>query len=135
MNPTLISLCLFAGWTLLLVFVLANLRVVLSITSEKAINSFLPDGTDLDGFGRRLTRAHLNCLEFLPVFGAVALAAFVSGQLSVTDPLAMVVLYARLAQSTVHMISVAAPAVLARASLFFIQLAIAVYWIFQLLTG
>jgi uncharacterized MAPEG superfamily protein len=120
---------------MLLVFVLANLRLVIAMQGEKALNSFSPDGSDLEGFGRRLTRAHLNCLEFLPVFGAVALAAYGSGQLSVTDPLAMVLLYARLAQSIVHMISVAAPAVLVRATCFVVQLGIVAYWIFQLMTG
>jgi uncharacterized MAPEG superfamily protein len=135
MTPTLTALCGFAGWTLILVFILANYRVSLTIRGERALNSFSADGTDLAGFGQRLTRAHLNCLEFLPVFGAVVLAAFASDRLSVTDPLAMVVLYARIGQSIVHIASVATAAVLVRATLFTAQLAIALYWIYGILSG
>jgi len=135
MTPTLTALSLFAGWTVILVFVLANYRVSLALRGERAVNAFLPDGTDLPGFGLRLTRAHLNCLEFLPVFGAVVLAAVASDRLSVTDPLAMIVLYARIGQSIVHIASVAMAAVMVRATLFVVQLAITLYWIYGILSG
>ena len=92
MSPTLTALCGFAGWTIILVFVLANYRVSLALRGERAVNSFAPDGADLAGFGQRLTRAHLNCLEFLPVLAAISLAAVGTDKLSITDPLAMVVL-------------------------------------------
>lgn len=49
-----------------------------------------------------------------------------------TDPLAMPLLYARVAQSTVHLISTSVPAVLLRATLFAVQLAIAAAWIVRL---
>jgi len=135
MSATLIALVGFAAWAGLLVFGLANLRVFITARTQKPINSFSPSGDDLEGLGRRWTRAHLNCLEFLPIFGAVALAAIVSGKAAVTDPLAMVVLYARFAQTIVHLIGTSVPLVLARATLFVIQLAIVLWWAFQLLTG
>ena len=135
MSPTLTALCGFAGWTILLVFVLANYRLSFALKGERAVNSFSPDGADLPGFGQRLTRAHLNCLEFLPVFGAVALAAVASNKLSVTDPLALILLYARIAQSIVHIASVSQAAVLVRATLFVVQLGIALYWIYGILSG
>ena len=108
MSPSLVALCTFAGWTMLLVFSLAGFRVLTSARSGKAVNSFLPDGADLAGFGQRLTRAHLNCVEFLPVAGAVILAAAVSGNGAVTDSLAMPLLYARFGQSIVHIASIVA---------------------------
>lgn len=135
MSPTLTALCGFAGWTIILVFTLANYRVSLALKGERAVNSFAPDGTDLPGFGQRLTRAHLNCLEFLPVFGAVALAAVASNRLSITDPLALILLYARIGQSIVHIASVAPAAVLLRATLFIVQLAIALYWIYAIMAA
>jgi uncharacterized MAPEG superfamily protein len=135
MSPTLTALCGFAGWTIILVFTLANYRVSLALKGERAVNSFAPDGTDLPGFGQRLTRAHLNCLEFLPIFGAVALAAVASDKLSVTDPLALVLLFARVAQSIVHIASVAQAAVLVRATLFVVQLGIALFWIYGIMSG
>jgi uncharacterized MAPEG superfamily protein len=135
MSTTLTALVAFAAWTALLVFALANFRVLYAQRTQKAVNSFLPDGTDLEGFGQRLTRAHLNCLEFLPVFGAVGLAAVVSGNAAVSDPLAMVLLYLRIGQSVVHMISTAVPFVLIRATLFLGQILIVLYWSYGLLTS
>jgi len=120
---------------MLLVFTLASVRVLTSQRTGKAVNSFAADGSDIEGFGQRLTRAHLNCVELLPVFAAVILAAAVAGRGTVTDGLAMTALYARLGQSVVHMASTAVPAVLIRATLFVVQLAIIAWWIFQLLTG
>ena len=120
MSPTLTALCGFAGWTIILVFVLANYRVSLAMRGERA---------------QRLTRAHLNCLEFLPVLAAISLAAVGTDKLSITDPLAMVVLWARVAQSIVHIASVSIPAVLVRATLFVVQLGIALYWIYGIMSA
>jgi uncharacterized MAPEG superfamily protein len=132
MGPSLVALCGFAAWTILLVFVLANYRVLVSTRTGKALNSFLPDGTDLDALGRRLTRAHLNCVELLPVVAAVILSAAVAGRSQVTDGLAMPLLYARVGQSLVHVISTAVPMVMVRATLFVVQLAILASWIWRL---
>ena len=134
MTPSLTALCGFAAWTMLLVFTLAILRVLTSQRSGKPVNSFAPDGSDMEGLGKRLTRAHLNCVEFLPVFAAVILAAAVAGQGAATDGLAMPALYARFGQSIVHLVSTSVPAVMLRATLFVVQLAIAAWWIVQLLT-
>ena len=135
MSATLIALVAFAAWTGLLVFGLANLRIAISARTKKPLNSYSPSGDDLEGLGQRWTRVHLNCVEFLPIFGAVALAAIAAGKTAVTDPLAMVVLYARIAQSAVHLIGTSVPLVFARATLFVVQLAIVLWWAFQLLAG
>lgn len=135
MSATLVALVGFAAWTGLLVAGLASFRVAIAMRTKKPVNTFSPSGEDLEGLGRRWTRVHLNCLEFLPIFAAVALAAVAAGKTAVTDPLAMVVLYARFAQSTVHLIGVSIPLVLTRATLFVVQLAIVLWWAFQLLTG
>ena len=132
MSTSLVVLCLFAGWTILLVASLALFRGLHASRAGKALNSFAPDGTDLGGFGQRLTRAHLNCLEFLPVAGAVILAAAVAGRGDLTDPLAMPLLFARLAQSVVHLLSTSVPMVMLRAALLVVQLAIVASWIFRL---
>ena len=133
MTPSLVALCLFAGWTILLVVSLAGYRVFTSQRTGKAVNTFSPAGTDLDPLGQRLTRAHLNCVELLPVVASVILAAAVAGRSDVTDGLAMPLLYARVAQSTVHLVSTSAPAVLVRATLFVVQLVIVGLWIKGLL--
>lgn len=135
MSPTLSALVAFALWTALLVFSLAGLRVLTAQRSGKALNTFAPDGSDMEGLGQRWTRAHLNCIEFLPVFGAVALAAAASGQTAVTDGLAWVVFYLRIGQSIVHIASTSVPAVMLRATLFVGQLLIVLNWGRVLLTS
>ena len=135
MTPTLVALVGFATWTTLLVFGLAGFRIVHAQRTGKEVNSFSADGSDLEGLGQRWTRVHLNCLEFLPIAGAVGLAAVVSGQAAITDPLAMPLLYLRMAQSVAHLISTSVPFVLIRATLFVGQILIVLYWSYSLLTG
>lgn len=135
MSPTLSALVAFAVWAGLLVLGLAGLRVVMAQRTGVALNSFRPDGSDLPGLGQRWTRAHLNCLEFLPIFGVVALAAVVSGRSGVTDGLAWVVLYLRLAQSLAHLVSTSLPFVMVRATLFAAQVLIVLNWGRVLLTS
>ncbi len=135
MTPTLTALVAFAAWTALLVFGLANLRILHAQRTKKALNSFTPDGSDLEGLGQRWTRAHLNCLEFLPIAATIGLAAVVTDNTAVTDPLAMVLLYLRIGQTLVHLFSTAVPFILIRAALFVGQLAIVLYWSYGLLTS
>ena len=133
MTDSMVALCGFAGWTLALVFVLVNVRLLNSVSTGKALNSFSPAGGDLDGFGQRVTRAHLNCLEVLPVAAAVILGAAVSGNNAITDAWAMIFLWARIAQSVVHLVGTSVPLVLIRATLFTVQLVILAVWIYKLL--
>ncbi len=135
MSPTLTALVAFAAWTTLLVFGLANFRILHAQRTKKAVNSFTADGSDLQGLGQRWTRAHLNCLEFLPIAGTVGLVAVVAGKAAVTDPLAMVLLYLRIGQSVVHLISTSVPFVMVRATLFVGQIAIVLYWCYGLLAS
>lgn len=133
MGPALTALCLFAGWTILLVVTLGLYRTLTSVRTGKELNTFAPGGTDLDPFGQRLTRAHLNCLETLPVVAAVILSAAVAGRAEVTDGLAMPFFYARVGQTLAHLASTAMPFVLVRATLFFVQPVILLIWLWRLL--
>ncbi len=59
-----------------------------------------PEGTD---WYRRGTRAHVNCIENLPVFGAIVLAISSTGISGPTiDALSIIILAARVVQSLVH---------------------------------
>ena len=133
MGRTATALIGFGGWYALLTLALAVYRSRLVLAGRKAANMFATDGTDLDPFGRRLTRARDNCYETLPLFVAIALGASVAGRLDVTDPLAMWVLYLRVGQSLTHILSTSVPAVLLRANLFFAQVLIYAWWAARLL--
>jgi uncharacterized MAPEG superfamily protein len=133
MSPSLVALCGFAAWTVLLLVVVIGYRGLTMSRTGKAINTFSPAGTDLDPLGQRLTRAHLNCLETLPVIGAVILSAAVAGRADVTDALALPLLWARMGQSLVHAISTAPAMVMLRGALLTVQLVIVAIWLFRLL--
>ncbi len=133
MNPAIVALAGFAGWTLLLLLTVANLRMANFFTGKKAINGFSPTGDDLPGFGQRVTRAHLNCVENLPIFAALVAAAGLSGQFAVMEDTVMYVLYARIGQSLAHMISTAALVVWVRATFFFVQVLLMASYAYQLI--
>ena len=133
MGRTATALVGFAGWFALLSILLGLYRLRFVGGQQKAVNSFASDGQDLDPLGHRLTRARNNCFETLPVFAALALGASMAGRLNVTDPLAMWVLYARIAQSLTHIASTSVAAVQVRATFFFIQILIYLWWVIRLL--
>ena len=135
MGPTATALVGFAAWQLVLTLMLAVYRTSLVQTGQKEANDFAPDGSDVGGFGRRLTRARDNCYENLPMFAAIALGASLAGRIAMLDPLAMYVLYARLGQSAVHLASTSVPAVLVRFALYGVQVVILLYWAIRLLSG
>ena len=128
MSPTLLALLGFLCWALFLLVLMEVIRSKLVITGEIPANGFNPENSNLSPFMQRLARAHANCLEGLPIFGGLMLLAVVAGKASITDPLAYVLLAARIVQSTIHLASTSSTAVTARFSAFAVQLAIGVYW-------
>lgn len=94
----------FATWTLLLLIATVGVYRWLGILFRKApIASFRSDQLEGEDWYRRGTRAHANCVENLPVFGAIV---FVLSAIGVDGPavnyLCTAVLIARVCQSLVH---------------------------------
>jgi len=95
----------FAGWTLLTLMIGVGLRRWALILAGSADLTCFPGDTPHGSAAyRRAVRAHANCMENLPVFGAIVLVA-ASARLAVPafGTLAVVVMAARLAQTTIHM--------------------------------
>lgn len=132
MTPSATAILGFAAWTLILLVTLGFLRTGLVMTGKKAANSFSPSGEDIGGFIARLTRAHANCYENLPVAGAVLLYAIATGQTSATDGLAYIFLGARVLQSLTHLASTSNPAVTVRFAFFLVQVGVLAYWLLKL---
>ena len=132
MSSTLTALLGFLAWTLFLLALMEVLRARLVAVGQVAANGFNPENSNLSPFMQRLARAHANCLEGLPLFGGILLLAAVAGRTAVTDPLAHVLLAARVVQSTIHLASTSVPAVNARFAAFAVQVGIAVYWVVML---
>jgi len=133
MSPTLTALTAFVAWTLALLVLMEALRSRLVLAGRVRSNVFTPDNANLSPFMQRLARAHANCLEGLPIFGGLMLIAVVAGRTGVTDPLAWVLVGARLAQSVIHLASLSVMAVNLRFAAFAVQMGIAVFWAVRLL--
>ncbi len=127
------ALLLFAAWTLALMLTYVFYRTGLVFAGRKRADSWTRGRpTDDPGFIVRAQHAHMNCVENLPVFAAIVLAASALGRPAVADHLAPYVLYARLAQSTVHLVGVSHWLVFVRGTLFTIQVALFFLMIWQL---
>lgn len=133
MSASITALVAFVAWTLVLLVGLAGTRVYMVLSGRKQPHEFDPDGGDLPGFPQRITRAQANCVENLPLFGGLILAAAATGQTAITDPAAMWFVYARIGQSVVHLIRVNPVMVNIRFALYGVQLAIMIYYAWQLL--
>ena len=115
----------FATWTLMLLIATVGVyRWVRILFWRAPIASFRSDQLEGEDWYRRGTRAHANCVENLPVFGAIVLvisAVGVNGPL--VDSLCTAVLIARILQSLVHVSHVQTDAFVAvRFSFFSVQL-------------
>lgn len=127
MNSTACALIGLATWAIILTFALVGVRFA-AIRGGKALNTFDPEGKDMSGMPYRVTRAHGNMLENLAILAAFLLYALATDQTAVTNGLASIVLWTRVGQSVVHVISTSKPMVMLRASLFTAQLVICLFW-------
>lgn len=128
MNATALALTGFIGWFVFLLLSLGGVRILATLKG-KAPNSFRPDGTDVSDFAVRLVRAHANCYESFPIVGGLMLLALATQTTEITNPLALIVLAARIGQSSIHLASTSNLAVQARFSLFLVQVGISIYWL------
>lgn len=134
-SPSFIALAGFIAWTLALLVLMEILRSRLVVTRKVRANGFQPDNANLSPFMHRLARAHANCIEGLPVFGGLLVAAIAADLAAITDPFAYILLVARIFQSTVHLVSTSVAAVTLRFLAFSVQVAIGVWWALRLLAA
>lgn len=134
-SSSFIALVGFIAWTLALLVLMEVMRSSLVVTGKVPANGFQTDNANLSPFMHRLARAHANCIEGLPIFGGLLIAAIATDLTAITNPLAYVLLAVRIFQSTVHLVSVSVVAVTIRFLAFAAQMAIAVFWTFHLLAA
>lgn len=128
------ALLIFAAWTLLMPLIYAGgYRTGLVLMGKKPANSWTR-GVPVEepAFFTRVQHAHMNCVENLPIFAAIVLAAVALGQTAVIDALAVYFIAARIAQSVTHWIGTTHWLVFLRANFFFVQVIISIYWIYKL---
>lgn len=106
-TPVAVLLC-FAAWTVLTLFgTIGVYRWSRILTGRAALSEWradLPQGSETY---QRAMRAHMNCVENLPLFGAIVVALVATGlRSSLIDALCIAVLLARISQTLIH---IAAP--------------------------
>lgn len=114
----------FAGWTLLILLLSVGVyRWNRILRGRQGIAEFSHDGAGGADWYKRATRAHANCIENLPVYGAIVLAAHTAAiDDAQLDAAACVLLAARVIQSLVHICFVQTNrAVSVRFSFFMVQ--------------
>ena len=118
----------FAAWTVALLLSIGAARTIPVLQGRKRASEFTPGVPHGSDRYWRLNRAHLNCLENLPIFAVLVFLAQFTGVAGPTmDTLARAVLAARVGQSLTHIASGSDTAVLIRFSFFGVQV-IAFIW-------
>jgi len=126
------AVLLYAAWTLLLPIVYAGIRVPMIASRRKRADHWERNKlSDDPPLLIRAKHAHFNCVENLAVFAAVVIIGVLLGKHAIVDALAPYVLYARLAQSIVHMTGTSLPQIALRGLFYGIQVVL----IFTMIVG
>ena len=137
MTVPLWVLLAFACWTLVVLMIGVGIRRwALILSGQAQLTDFPADVAHGSTPYRRAVRAHANCVENLPVYGAIAvsaLAAQAGG--STLDMLAVTVMAARVCQTVTHMAFAETNVlVFVRFSFFLVQI-IAMFWMAAEIVG
>lgn len=126
----------FALWTLALitlVFLYRGLRFLRGTPINHWPRGNKPQ--DDASLVKRLEDAHANCMENLPVFAVLVLAASLMDKSNTIQTIAPFVLYARIGQTLAHLWGTGPLQVFVRASFWSVQLVICLWMAFQLLAA
>jgi uncharacterized MAPEG superfamily protein len=104
MTIPVVVLLAFAAWTLLTLFGSVGVyrwsRILTGRVSIAEWRADLPQGSE---WYQRAMRAHMNCVENLPVYAAIVVALVATNvQSPVIDSLALTMLAARIGQTLTH---------------------------------
>ena len=107
MNVPVLVLLGFAAWTLLTLFgSIGVYRWSRILTGRASIAEWRADAPQGCEWYRRAMRAHMNCIENLPILGALVIALIATGLHSASiDRLSLTLLVARIGQTLVHILA------------------------------
>jgi uncharacterized MAPEG superfamily protein len=120
----------FAAWTLLTLFTTVGwYRWSRILTGRGQLAEFRADVIEGADWYRRAMRAHANCVENLPVYGAIVVAILAAGLDSRgLDWLAIVLLVARICQTVTHIAFEATNTMVGVRFSFFLMQAVCMVW-------
>ena len=126
MTVPVLMLVGFAAWTVIVLLATVGVyRWSRILTGHAPIRGFRADQVEGPDWYKRAMRAHANCVENLPVFGAIVFGLYVGNVASpFVNALAVAVLLARITQSLAHVCFDQTNTVTAvRFGFFFVQIA------------
>jgi uncharacterized MAPEG superfamily protein len=134
MTQPLWCLLAFAGWGMLLLYLIGVHRVTAVMTGKKKPNEF-PGGVQHGGDRYwRINRAHMNVVENLPWFAVIVIVGTIIGVASSAwNWLPVVVVCARVVQSLIHISSGRNLAVNFRFTAFLVQHAAMIGMVIEIL--
>ena len=127
----------FATWTVLLLLATVGIyRWSRILTGRVPISEFRADEIEGKDWYKRSMRAHANCVENLPVFGAIVFALYAGDVANATvNVLTVVILAARIMQSLVHVCLVQTNTVVSvRFGFFFVQI-VSFLWLIAIIVA
>jgi len=121
----------FAVWTVALLFATVGIyRWSHILTGRVPMRDFKADQVEGADWYKRAMRAHANCVENLPVFGALVFVLFVSGTTGPGVDLAcMVIMGARVVHSLVHVAALQTNAVVSVRFAFYLVQALGYFYL------
>lgn len=128
MNDAYISILVYCLWMICLLFVMLIVRVK-AVRAGLKPKDITPFNENISAFANRLSRAHANCYENLPVFVSITVVAALNDMLSIMQGSALIFIAARLLQSVTHLCSGRARYAMLRGAFFGVQVFIQIYWI------
>lgn len=126
------ALIAYAAWTLLLMFLAVNWRGFEILRGMPANSWTRGQAKASPAWVTRMEHAHMNCLENLPIFAVIVLAAYGLEKVPLILALAPLVLLARLGQSITHVIGTSHLLVLIRATFFTVQVLLMFFMLWRL---
>ena len=127
----------FATWTVLLLLATVGIyRWSRILTGRVPVSEFRADQVEGKDWYKRSMRAHANCIENLPVFGAIVFALYAGDVANATvNMLAVAILAARIMQSLVHVCLVQTNTVASvRFGFFFVQI-VSFLWLIAIIVA
>lgn len=126
---TLLGFCLLS-FSLLFVMVFVRVKAVRKGLRAKDMR---PDNENISDFAYRVSRAHANYYENLPILVAITVVAAMNDALHIMQGSALVLLFLRALQTSVHLYSGRMRYAMLRGALFASQVVIQIYWVIALM--
>lgn len=127
-----IALLVYCLWMMVLLFAMLVVRVK-AVRKGLRAKEITPFNENISPFANRLSRAHANCYENLPIFAVIVLVAAMNDALDLLQGTALIFIAARILQSCVHMYSGRMRVVMIRGAFFGVQVFLQIYWAIALL--